>query len=213
MKPGVHSDRRSRRLAALVALLTGYVDGYAFVAYGTFVSFMSGNTTQMGASLAHGVFARALPPAVAILGFVIGHVGGTLLAASDMHSGSRRAFAAVAALLSVVLVAFQAHSSGIAIIAALSIAMGILNCVVTHVGAQSIHTGFVTGTLASMSRHLAAASTETGGHAHLARARLLLGVWCAFFIGAVLGGVATYDLGSWAPLPPAAVLVALVCVE
>jgi hypothetical protein len=72
-----------------------------------------------------------------------------------------------------------------------------------------VHTGFVTGTLASMSRHLAAASTETGGHAHLARARLLLGVWCAFFVGAVLGGAATYGIGTWAPLPPLVILLAL----
>ena len=212
MDAGTRSERRSRRLAALVTLLTGYVDGYAFVAYGTFVSFMSGNTTQMGTSLAHGVFERVFPPAVAIVGFVIGHVGGTLLAASHEGAGSRRAFAAVAALLALVLVLFQGHGSAIAMIAALSIAMGILNCVVTHVGVQPVHTGFVTGTLASMSRHLAAASTETGGHAHLARARLLLGVWCAFFVGAVLGGAATYGIGSWAPLPPLVILLVLVCV-
>ncbi|HEY0551302.1 MAG TPA: DUF1275 family protein, partial [Verrucomicrobiae bacterium] len=40
--------RAERRLAIQLALIAGYVDAYGFLAYGTYVSFMSGNTTQTG---------------------------------------------------------------------------------------------------------------------------------------------------------------------
>ncbi|MGE0368464.1 MAG: DUF1275 family protein, partial [Candidatus Dadabacteria bacterium] len=38
----------NRYIAAGLALIAGYVDAYGFITFGTFVSFMSGNTTHAG---------------------------------------------------------------------------------------------------------------------------------------------------------------------
>src|SRR5262245_12473525 len=41
-------------LAAVLALLAGYVDAYVFISYKSYASFMSGNTTQTGLQLGQG---------------------------------------------------------------------------------------------------------------------------------------------------------------
>src|SRR6267378_1012359 len=65
-------ERRQRRLAMCLALIAGYVDAYGLSAFGTYVSFMSGNTTQVGSMTGHGRLVEALAPALAILFFVWG---------------------------------------------------------------------------------------------------------------------------------------------
>ena len=71
-----------RRLAIHLALIAGYVDAYALLAYGTYVSFMSGNTTQTGSMAGQGRLLAALPSAVAIVFFVAGSFAGTWLTQS-----------------------------------------------------------------------------------------------------------------------------------
>jgi uncharacterized membrane protein YoaK (UPF0700 family) len=66
-----------RRLAIWLALIAGYVDAYALIAYGVYVLFMSGNTTQTGSLIGEGRLLVALPSAVAILFFVVGSFAGT----------------------------------------------------------------------------------------------------------------------------------------
>src|SRR2546422_11779383 len=66
----------------------------------TFVSFMSGNTTQTGFQTGQGHVATAMPSLLPIGSFVIGAFTGTLLT----HSGTpqaRRLFGVVAAVLAV----------------------------------------------------------------------------------------------------------------
>src|SRR2546426_9340394 len=75
------------RLAVCLAMIAGYVDAYGFLSYGTYVSLMSGNTTQTGLETGQGNVAAAAPALLAIGCFVTGVVTGTLL----IHSGARRA--------------------------------------------------------------------------------------------------------------------------
>ena len=79
-------DRAEGRLAASLALIAGYVDGYGIVALGVYVSFMSGNTTQTGTLTGQGHFATALHSALSIVFFVVGNFAAALLT----HSGLRR---------------------------------------------------------------------------------------------------------------------------
>ena len=51
--------RNEARLATLLATIAGFVDAYGIIAYGVFVSFMSGKTTQTGYQSAEGDFGRA----------------------------------------------------------------------------------------------------------------------------------------------------------
>ena len=48
------SMRIQERFAILLALIAGYIDATGLIKWKTYVSFMSGNTTQLGAALAKG---------------------------------------------------------------------------------------------------------------------------------------------------------------
>lgn len=53
-------------LAICLALIAGYVDAYGLIAYGIYVSFMSGNTTQTGSMSGQGQLLMALPSALPV---------------------------------------------------------------------------------------------------------------------------------------------------
>src|SRR4029077_17111198 len=74
-------SRRNIALACALSSLAGYVDGIGFLHLGgLFVSFMSGNSTQFGVSLAQGRWSSAMPPLALIALFVCGTAAGSLLA-------------------------------------------------------------------------------------------------------------------------------------
>jgi uncharacterized membrane protein YoaK (UPF0700 family) len=215
--PGLSSTRHGLLLAGVLALIAGYVDAYGLISFQTYLSFMSGNTTQTGSQLGQGHPAGAVPSFIAIVFFVIGVFIGTLLTDSGRQPRMRLAFTLVAILLAAVLVISQAASlpSGVAI-AALSLAMGTMNATTTHVGAQSLNIGFVTGTLSTMARHLAQAvmraplpGAQGPWDTHLSRARLMFTIWSAFIGGAFVSGMATPRYGVWILLLPILILAAI----
>jgi uncharacterized membrane protein YoaK (UPF0700 family) len=64
---------RNITLACALSALAGYVDGIGFLHLGgLFVSFMSGNSTRMGVSLAAGEWGPAVDALGLIVLFVIG---------------------------------------------------------------------------------------------------------------------------------------------
>jgi uncharacterized membrane protein YoaK (UPF0700 family) len=65
------------RLAAGLAMIAGYVDAYGYFTFKTYVSFMSGNTTQTGYQTGQGDLAAVVPSLLAIVSFVIGAFTGT----------------------------------------------------------------------------------------------------------------------------------------
>jgi uncharacterized membrane protein YoaK (UPF0700 family) len=215
--PSLSSSRHELLLAGVLALIAGYVDAYGLISYRTYLSFMSGNTTQTGSQVGQGHLDAAVPSFIAIVFFVIGVFTGALLTDSGLRQGQRRAFALVAILLAAVLAITQVATlaNGVAI-AALSLAMGTMNATTTHVGAQSLNNGFVTGTLNTMARHLAQAvmhapllGAQGPWDTHLSRSRLMFGVWSAFIGGAFLAGMATPRYGVWILLPPLLILAGL----
>src|SRR5215467_9715657 len=139
-----------------LALVAGYVDGYALRVFGIYVSFMSGNTTLAGIESGQGHFLTALIPALAIAGFVVGSFVGNWFAHSQVKHSQRLLFLA-AALLIAGFVGLNLHISAHANLSLpmLSIAMGIINPAVTSVGREPINLTFVTGTLNKIGVHLA----------------------------------------------------------
>jgi uncharacterized membrane protein YoaK (UPF0700 family) len=73
------------RLAVTLGILAGYVDAYGIMTYGTYLSFMSGNTTQTGYESGQGNLSCAAPAFLAIVFFVLGVFTG----ASFLHGGTR----------------------------------------------------------------------------------------------------------------------------
>lgn len=207
-----------RMLAICLALIAGYVDAYAIVTlHGTFVSFMSGNTTRTGCLTGQAEFEAALPSALAIVFFVAGAFIGTWLTHSRRRHSRQLLLAVVAAALTAVIGVTRLGSLDTkVVIATLALAMGMMNITQSRVGPEQVSLTFVTGDLHRMGQHLALAvkrgplqDAQGPWDTHLRRAFLLASVWASFFTGATLSAAATSYFGVWVLFPPALILLAL----
>jgi uncharacterized membrane protein YoaK (UPF0700 family) len=204
-------------LAVFLALVAGYLDGCGLLLLGTYVSFMSGNTTFTGLKSGQGNFQAALPSAMAVLSFVTGSFLGNLFTQSRLRYSHRMIFGLIASLLATVAgLERNGLWSAPAEIALLSLAMGMMNPALSKVGAESVSLTFVTGTLNRIGGHLAAAvgrkplqEGQGPGDSHFARARIDASVWSGFLVGAGLSGMAGSHFRMWALLPPCVVMIAL----
>jgi uncharacterized membrane protein YoaK (UPF0700 family) len=206
-------------LPICLALVAAYVDAYTLLAYGVYVSFMSGNTTQTGAMIGRGRLFAALDTAVAILLFVVGVLMGTWLTNSALRQSRQLLLGVIALMLAAVIGGMQygnLASHAAAIIAILALAMGLMNTTFSHIGAEPVSLTFVTGTLTKMGHHLALAlrraplpDAEGLWDTHLHRAGLMARVWAAFLSGAILSAAASTYFGVWALLAPCLILLLL----
>jgi len=204
-------------LAVFLALVAGYLDGYGLLVLGTYVSFMSGNTTFAGLKSGQGNFQAAFPSAMAILSFVTGSFLGNLFSQSRLRYSHRLLFVIIAALLATVAGLERLGLWNVAAeIALLSLAMGMMNPALAKVGAESVSLTFVTGTLNRIGGNLAAAAGRkplSQGHgpgdSYLARARIDASVWSGFLVGAGLSGMAASHFRMWALLPLCIAMIAL----
>jgi len=211
------SARARGWLAAVLALISGYVDSYVFWNYKVFASFMSGNTTMTGLQAGQANLAEAGHNILPIPLFVVGVFAGTFLVHSSLRHQLRHLLGLVAALLAIDMAAdYLGPPPGWFSIILLSLAMGILNTTITRVGGQSVSLGFVSGDLNNLARHLALAvqgvpvpQAESSRDTHVRRAALLASVWAAFLIGALLAGAATVLFTAWTLLLPTFVLLVL----
>jgi uncharacterized membrane protein YoaK (UPF0700 family) len=217
MKLLFYQTRVEWALAVFLALIAGYLDGYGLLVLGTYVSFMSGNTTFSGLKSGQGNFHAALPSAVAVLSFVTGSFLGNLCTQSRLRHSHRLIFGVIAGLLATVS-GLESHGlwNAPAEVALLSLGMGMMNPALSKVGAESVSLTFVTGTLNRIGGHLAAAAGrkplpegQRSGDSHLARARIDLSVWSGFLVGAGLSGLTSSHFRTWALLPPCVVMIAL----
>jgi uncharacterized membrane protein YoaK (UPF0700 family) len=199
-----------------LALVAGYVDGYALRVFGIYVSFMSGNTTLAGIESGQGQFLLALVPALAIAGFVVGSFMGNWFAYSEVRHSQRLLFLA-AALLIACFIVLNRHISAHANLSLpmLSIAMGMINPAVTNVGREPINLTFVTGTLNKIGIHLALGvrrqklpNAEGTWDTHFYRAALEASLWMGFLAGAILSGAASSRFGVLELVPASIALIA-----
>jgi uncharacterized membrane protein YoaK (UPF0700 family) len=213
----LNQTRSQWTVAVFLATIAGYVDGYGLLVLGTFVSFMSGNTTTAGLRSGQENFHAALPSAIAVLFFVTGSFLGNFFSQSKLRYSHRLIFFVVAGLLATVT-GLEWHGlwNAATEIAMLSLAMGMMNPALTKIGAESVSLTFVTGTLNRMGGHLAAAAGrqplpdgQGPKDSHLVRARIDASVWAGFLVGAGLSGMAGSHFRIWALLPPCVVMTAL----
>ena len=202
--------------AISLALVAGYVDGYALRVFGIYVSFMSGNTTMAGIEAGQGHFLIALIPALAIAGFVLGSFVGNWFAHSQVRHSQRLLFIASAVLIAGFVV-LNLHISGNAnrSLPMLSVAMGMINPAVTRIGGEPVSLTFVTGTLNKMANHLALGvgrarlpNAEGKWDTHFYRAALEASLWVGFLAGAILSGAASSHFGILELVPASLALLA-----
>ena len=179
-------SRANVLLACALSALAGYVDGIGVLHLGgLFVSFMSGNSTRMGVSLADGQWMAALEALGLIVLFVAGAAIGSLIVLGRSAWRQAVVLLAEAALLFAAGLAHHLGQQPVAV-AFIVLAMGIENAVFQIEGGGGLGLTYVTGALVKVGQFLAAAAT--GGPRWNWLPNLLL--WAALVAGAAGGALA-----------------------
>jgi uncharacterized membrane protein YoaK (UPF0700 family) len=198
-------SRRNVALACALSALAGYVDGIGFLHLGgLFVSFMSGNSTRLGVSLAQGQWQSAAAALGLIVLFVIGAAAGSLIVLGRGDHRQPWVLLAEAVLLAAAALAYAFGQANIAI-GAIVLAMGLENAVFQIDGGAGLGLTYVTGALVKVGQLVAAALT---GGARWAWAPNLL-LWAALVMGSLCGALAYHWINLAAIWFAAAVALAL----
>jgi uncharacterized membrane protein YoaK (UPF0700 family) len=181
---------RNVALACALSALAGYVDGIGFIHLGgLFVSFMSGNSTRMGVSLADGHWQDAAQALGLIALFVTGAACGSLIV---LGRGANRQpwVLLVEALLLAAAGACDALGFSQVAVAAIVLAMGLENAVFQIDGGAGLGLTYVTGALVKAGQLIAAALNGGGRWGWVPN--LLL--WAALVTGSLCGALAYHWL-------------------
>lgn len=179
-------SRRNIVLACTLSALAGYIDGIGFIHLGgLFVSFISGNSTRLGVSLAKANWQSAGIAFGLIALFVAGAAAGSLIVLGRGAYRQARVLSAEAALLALAALCYQLGRSNSAIVL-IVLAMGLENAVFQIEGGAGLGLTYVTGALVKVGQLVAAALT--GGRRWDWVPNLLL--WAALVAGSACGALA-----------------------
>jgi uncharacterized membrane protein YoaK (UPF0700 family) len=190
-------------MAAAIAFVAGYVDAIGFVGFGgMFVSFMSGNSTRIGAGAAAIDLRAVLLTASVIALFVIGVAVGQALGGTRDQVRQRRVLFIVSAALAIAALAAMFAGPFPAILAA-AFAMGAINTVFAS-SPLPVGLTYMTGTLVKLGQSLG----QRWRGANSPAAWPYLVHWLALVSGALIGALA-FSLWAFAALWMAAAALAL----
>ena len=192
----------------LLTALAGYIDAIGFIRLsGLYTSFMSGNTTQMGVSIAHRALDHTIMPAVLIATFLIGST-----IASGLSIVTPAPWKTAVVLTYEAILVFGAFALGLQlpdlglVSFFLALAMGAQNAVLGSAQGFRAGTTFVTGALFSLGQKIAAAFTKTGPPLGWIGDAV---VWLALLIGAIAGAAVYSTLDIVALIFPAGLTACL----
>jgi uncharacterized membrane protein YoaK (UPF0700 family) len=183
-------------IAICLAALAGFIDAFAFMSLGGFfASFMSGNTTRLGVSLASGLKGDATTAGALILSFV----SGVMLASVIIRARPKDSMTAVMAgvtLLLLIAAGVGHYAPGMIALLLLAMAMGAANGVFHREGDVTFGVTYLTGSLVRMAQKLAGALM---GDADRWEWLPYLLLWAGFLAGVVCGVGAEFRWG-WSAL-------------
>ncbi len=194
-------------LALALLSVAGWVDALGYVQWhGLFVSFMSGNTTALGAAtLAHDG-ATAIETGRAVLIFVVGVIVGELLRAATGRWNRSVVLVTETLLLGLAYVVAVKHWGEAATAAVTGLAMGVQTAAVHRAAGLTVSLTYVTGTLVNIGRSIVKALL---GEAPWRDAFFFAGLWCALFVGSAGGAIVAAISTPMALLVAAALLAGL----
>ena len=205
-------SRRNVMLACALSALAGYVDAIGFLHLGgLFVSFMSGNSTRMGVSLAEGQWSSAAASLALIALFVVGAAAGSLIVLGRGVNRQPWVLLAEALLLAIAAACYEFGFANAAV-AAIVLAMGMENAVFHIDGGAGLGLTYVTGALVKVGQ--LAALALTGGARWGWAPNLLL--WAALVAGSLCGAAAYHWINLaaiWFAAAAALALSAIVAVS
>jgi uncharacterized membrane protein YoaK (UPF0700 family) len=218
--PAVSKEERTSFLFSLViAAVAAYVDATGYLLYsGIYLSFMSGNSTRAAVLVARGDWQQLAPVVGVIPTFLLGVMLGTIVHGISKRQGQAIVFS-VAGIALAVVAALEAYGHSVrsndtrlGLFFTLAAAMGLLNSTVQRVGKVSVALTFVTGTLVKLGAAIGRQMTNRGrsdGGDQRATIVVLTSMYCAFFLGAVCGGLAAALYGLRCTIAPALILIGL----
>ncbi len=189
------------RLAIFLAFIAGYTDAIGLIKWKTYVSFMSGNTTQLGASFFSQKSETIITSITVIISFVLGIYLGTCLSLWRKCKVKTIPFYLVSVIFILYfMINFYHPISIISSVAIIGFAMGIMNTIVTMVGNLKMNTDFVTGTLNSLAKNAAIftmSKDENEKNESKANVIHLLLLWIGFVTGAFVSPFLVSLLDNW----------------
>ena len=223
----------------ILAWAAGIIDAVSYLGLDrVFTAMMTGNTVLLALAIGQGKAAAVLRSVLALVGFSAGAAMGALIVARGESRGEwPPAVTAALALEGVLLGGFTvvwhvtvaARTSGATnlLIVLSGLAMGVQAAAVRHLGVPGVATTYLTGTLTSLMAELVgwtrswgrsssrAAAAESGVGAVESvkgqqRIGLLIGVFFAYALGALVGGALharSSTLETWLPLVSVAAVV------
>jgi uncharacterized membrane protein YoaK (UPF0700 family) len=197
-------------LGLLLTAAAGFVDVVGFIELGGyFISFMSGNITQLGDALAHGVWPVALLTGSLVALFFLGSLAGSLLALwGGPRWGSSAVTALVLASFALTLLLALAGGTPRQFMLVLAGGAGAQNAILPA-GSVRLGATFVTGTLFAAGQDLARALHGLAPPWRWAQHML---VWAALLLGGLLGGLGYGVAGLNILLVPGAIYLVLLIV-
>lgn len=192
----------------VLTALAGWIDGVGFLQFGGFyLSFMSGNTIQVGVGAGTGDAGHAVQAIAAVGCFVLGAFAGGLLAASARTWTRPIGLLILAAGLAFAFyLATQTAAAAIAAVTPVAFCMGLQNHLVAKGRADSAGTTFVTGALFRLGDSLARVLARTE---RVTQPLRILIVALMFALGAFGGAVCALRAGVAALAIPAGVTFSL----
>jgi uncharacterized membrane protein YoaK (UPF0700 family) len=194
------AEARGLALAGLLAALAGIVDaiGYLHLS-GLFVSYMSGNSTQLAVALGQANLDEARTIAELIALFVLGAAAGQVLADLGGRWDMTWVLTSVAMLLTIAALLATAAEPMV-------FAMGALNAAMHRAGNIPVSLTFVTGVLVRFGQGLGDFLTRrTTGWKWL----MQIAPWVGLIAGATFGGATYLRIGAaaiWVPVGLAGLL-------
>jgi uncharacterized membrane protein YoaK (UPF0700 family) len=206
-------SRHDLGLLALSIALTataGYVDAIGFLKIGhLFVSFMSGDSTQLAVAVSHSDLSNAGSAGGIVALFVLGVMAGRLVT-ERMKPWNRAVVLVIeAALLGC---AGLISGAGKAPIVLMAFAMGMQNAVVHKAGDAKMGLTYVTGALVSFGEKAADAFRTSDARERWAWVPYLL-LWIGLVVGALCGAFGYQALGIEGLLVPAGALLIMAAVS
>ncbi len=201
------APRRHLVFATVLTMLAGFLDAVGYTQLGhLYVSFMSGNSTQLGIAIAQG---HGILLIVTIIGaFVAGGAIGTLVAEADANLATVTVLAGelVAFLFAIGLVLIGHDRIGLVFVA---IAMGMQNNLHQVIAGADVGKGFITGALFALGQSLA---RLVKGKANAAQAASNAWSWISFVGGVAIGAATIAGIGLLASLTIVAALALIAIV-
>jgi uncharacterized membrane protein YoaK (UPF0700 family) len=190
----------------LLTAIAGWVDAIGFVSLGGFyLSFMSGNTTQLGIGLSRFDASMVWLPALLLACFVFGAFVGTLVHWVSGRWNLPAILLVEGGLLALALAFSLFHSPLIGATEPLAVAMGAQNAALKSDRGPRVGGTFVTGTVFGLGEKLALWCLGRGGLGPAFRHAL---GWIALAVGAAAGAWAFSAYGLLAlALPAGCVLI------